>query len=205
MAEPIHRSEKTVLHRPDPNLSFAVSVCGKDEVDGFALGAVTHLLSIEDPGTAKATPLWFKGVHRQIHFHDVESRYEARMMNATMATREQVAEILRFGDTCRRASLRRPVHLLIHCYAGASRSTAACYAIVAQTLGPGSAVAALDFVLRIRPEAYPNSLVVEYADHFLARNGELVEALQPLRRAFHDAANAWLAALQEPERPPRKK
>lgn len=199
MEAPVNRSEPMTLNRPNPKLPFALSVCGKDEVDDFALRDVTHLLSIEDPGIAKETPPWFNGLHRQIHFHDVESLHEARMMNATMATREQVAEILRFGDTSRRASLRRPVHLLIHCYAGASRSTAACYVIVAQTLGSGSAEAALDFVLRIRPEAFPNSLVVEYADHLLARNGELVQALQPLRQAFKEAANAWLAGLQQSE------
>jgi len=205
MAKPRIRSESTALNRPDPELPFALSVCGKDEIDNFALRAVTHLLSIEDPGTVKTTPPWFKGVHRQIHFHDVESPYEARLMKATMATRDQVAEILDFGEDCRKASLCRPVHLLIHCYAGASRSTAACYVIVAQTLGSGSAEAALDFLLRIRPQALPNSLVVEHADQLLARDGELVQALQPLRQAFKEAATAWLDSLLQSEQPPHHK
>lgn len=184
-----------------PDLPYSLSVCGKGEIDGFAHQAITHLLSIEDPEIPKETPPWFKGVHHQIQFHDVESLEEARIMGATPATREQVAQILRFGEECLRASRRGPVHLLVHCYAGASRSPAACYALAAQALGPGRATDALEFVIRIREEAVPNLLVVQHADDLLRREGELVRALAPLRRALDRAIEDW---LRETERAKHK-
>lgn len=181
--------------RPSPELPYLLSVCGKSEIDGFARRAVTHILSLEDPETPKDTPAWFQGVHRQIHFHDVESVEDARMMQAAAVTQAQVAEILRFGEECLKESRRRPVHSLIHCFAGASRSTAACYVIVAQILGPGRAGEALEFLLRIRPEAFPNLLVVRHADQLLGRHGELLRALAPLREAFSQALEEWVAGL----------
>lgn len=181
--------------RPSPEMPYLMSVCGKSEIDSFAHRAVTHILSLEDPETPKDTPGWFKGVHRQIYFHDVESVEDARMMDAAAPTQAQVAEILRFGEECLKESRRQPVHSLIHCFAGASRSTAACYAIVAQTLGPDRAGEALEFVLRIRPEAFPNLLVVRHADHLLGRHGELIRALAPLREAFSQVLEQWVASL----------
>jgi len=181
--------------RPSLEMPYLLSVCGKSEIEGFARRSVTHILSLEDPDTPKDTPGWFQGVHRQIHFHDVESVEDARMMNAAAVTQAQVAEILRFGEECLKESRRRPVHSLIHCFAGASRSTAACYVIAAQTLGPGRAGDALEFVLRIRPEACPNLLVVRHADHLLARHGELVRTLAPLREAFSRVLEDWVAGL----------
>jgi predicted protein tyrosine phosphatase len=182
--------------RHTPEMPYSLSVCGKSEIDGFIHQTLTHILSIEDPDVPQETPPWFKGTHRQVQFHDVESLEEARMMNATAATQAQVAEILRFGEECLRASRHAPVHLLVHCFAGASRSPAACYALVAQALGPGRASEALEFVVRIRPEAFPNLLVVQHADRLLARNGELVRALSPLRASFSQAVDDWVAELE---------
>jgi predicted protein tyrosine phosphatase len=184
----------TKSHPPD--LPYSLSVCGKSEIDGFAHRAITHLLSIEDPDTPKDTPAWFKGVHWQIQFHDVESLAEAHTMNAVAATREQVAEILQFGEECLRASRRTPVHLLVHCYAGASRSPAACYALAAQALGPGRAADALEYVIRIREEAVPNLLVVQLADDLLQRNGEMIRALAPMRHALDCAVEEWLVEME---------
>ena len=184
-------------------MPYRLSVCGKREIEGYVHQAITHLLSIEDPETPKDTPRWFEGPHHQIYFHDVESIEDARMMNAVAATQAQVGEILRFGEECLAVSHRQPVHLLVHCFAGASRSTAAAYAIAAQALGPGRAAEALEFLLRIRPEAFPNLLVVKHADHLLRRKGELLRALTPLRDAFSKTLEAWVASLSNP-RPPKR-
>lgn len=167
-----------------PELPYRLSVCGKHELHEFAGDFLTHLLSLEDPETPKETPRWFKGPHRQLLFHDVESPQEAVMTGATAPTRENVAEILRFGRQCLEASRKRQVHLLVHCFAGISRSTAASFALAAQALGPGRAGEALEYVRLARPEAMPNALIVQHADHLLARGGEMVRALGPLRENF---------------------
>ncbi len=187
-------SKRKVLKTP-----YRFSVCGKNEIDNFSTEGITHILSIEDPGTPKETPAWFKGVHWQIQFHDVESFSEARAFNATAPTQEQVAEVLRCGEECLKASQAGPVHLLVHCYAGASRSTAACYALVAQAIGAGKAKEALRHVMQVRSEAFPNLLVVKHADHLLGRGGEMLRALAPLRQDFSEAVGDWFRKFSRTE------
>jgi len=173
-------------------LPYRLSVCAKKLVKDYCGEGVTHLLSLEDPGTPKATPDWFRGIHRQLHFHDVDSVQEARALRATAPTEDQVSSILEFGDECRKASQAGPVHLLVHCYAGASRSPAACYALAAQVLGRGHAADALQLVLGLEPDAFPNRLVVSHADKLLQFGGELIQGLKPLRKQFDEAVDDWI-------------
>ena len=145
-------------------LPYRFSICGKHEIELYAHSGLTHLLSLEDPETPKDTPAWFRGEHLQLCFHDVESSAEARLLMALPPTEAQVAEILQLGERCLNASRSAPVHLLVHCFAGISRSTAASFALAAQAVGAGHAERALGHVRQIRREAYPNRLVVRYAD-----------------------------------------
>lgn len=72
--------------------------------------------------------------------------------------------------------------LLIHCYAGISRSTAAAY-IAAIALNPHSDEAALALELRKRsPSATPNIRLIEIADALLRRNGRMAAAIQSIGR-----------------------
>ena len=77
--------------------------------------------------------------------------------------------------------------LLIHCYAGVSRSTAAAYA-VACALQPEADELALAAALRAAsPSATPNPRIVALADSHLGRQGRMVAAIQvdrPGRRMF---------------------
>lgn len=177
-------------------LPYRLSVCPKRLVGDYQNQALTHLLSLEDPGTPKGTPRWFKGIHRQLHFHDVESIQEARVLQAVAPSETHVATILEFGEECLGASRRTSVHLLVHCFAGASRSTAACYALAAQVLGRGHTAAALQLVLTLQPEAFPNSLIVRHADKLLGFDGELVSGLAPLRKELSQAVDDWFRRRQ---------
>ncbi|WP_150107279.1 tyrosine phosphatase family protein [Pedosphaera parvula] len=172
-------------------MPYRISICGKQGVDSFSRQGVTHLLSIEDPSVPKDTPSWFSGPHEQVRFHDVESVREAEAMRAVAPTKEDVAAILNFGEVCYNASENGRVHLLIHCFAGACRSTAAAYALICQAMGPGCAREALEHVLSVRPEAFPNYLVVKHADLSLQRGGEMLQALGPLRSQFKKIVDEW--------------
>jgi predicted protein tyrosine phosphatase len=55
-------------------------------------------------------------------------------------------------------------HLLVHCRAGVSRSTAAAALILMQANPEWPASAALDAVAAIRPRAWPNLLILEFGD-----------------------------------------
>ena len=79
-------------------------------------------------------------------------------------------------------------HLLIHCHAGISRSTAAMLMILAQAYPRETEGAIVDRLLEIRPQAWPNSRMVAFADELLGRDGRLTLRSPHLRRAARDRA-----------------
>jgi len=68
--------------------------------------------------------------------------------------------------------------LLIHCWAGISRSMASAYAILCDRLGEGREEEIARAIRRRAPHANPNRLLVAHADAALARNGKMVAALE---------------------------
>lgn len=90
---------------------------------------------------------------------------------------EHVDALLRFATEWDR---RDP--LLIHCFAGVSRSTAAAFAI-ACALQPEAEEAALARALRTAsPTATPNARLVALADSRLGRSGRMIEAIRSIGR-----------------------
>lgn len=91
--------------------------------------------------------------------------------------RGDVERLLAFGHelAAQIASAQAP-HLLVHCHAGVSRSTASAALILAQAYPERPAQAVLDAVLRVRPRAWPNLRILEFGDDLLGRGGELVAA-----------------------------
>ncbi len=92
---------------------------------------------------------------------------------------EDVRRILAFG----RDLLAEPAasrHLLVHCHAGISRSTAAMALIIAQTLPDASSDTVLQLVHGIREKAWPNLRLVEIGDALLQRGGTLVASAHAL-------------------------
>lgn len=84
--------------------------------------------------------------------------------------------ILEFG----RASVaERP--LLIHCWAGISRSSAAAY-VIACDRNSGHENAIAQELRRRSPLVTPNSLMVQIADLLLERKGRMVEAIARIGR-----------------------
>ncbi len=72
--------------------------------------------------------------------------------------------------------------LVIHCWAGISRSTAGAF-ITACALTPDADEAKLASVLRARaPSATPNARLVAIADRMLARDGRMIEAIRAIGR-----------------------
>jgi predicted protein tyrosine phosphatase len=83
-------------------------------------------------------------------------------------------------------------HLLIHCHAGVSRSTAAAALVMAQTRPDRPAEELLREVVRLRPRAWPNLRILELGDDILGRGGEIVKAARAhYRRALE--REPWLA------------
>ena len=72
--------------------------------------------------------------------------------------------------------------MVVHCYAGISRSTAGAY-VAACALNPGRDEMALARELRrLSATATPNIRIVSLADHVLGRGGRMVEAIDSIGR-----------------------
>ena len=86
-----------------------------------------------------------------------------------------VAQVL---DFVRRWSRDAP--MVIHCYAGISRSTASAFA-AACLLNPDRDEMAIARQIRLAsPSAYPNRLIVSLADAALGRGGRMLRALDAM-------------------------
>lgn len=102
--------------------------------------------------------------------------------DAPMApTRGQVEEILDWGK-----GLPSDARVLVHCYAGVSRSTASALALMVQDMGIDRVGEAVARLVDIRPIACPNPLITMHADDILGCGGELHSSAEVVasRRLF---------------------
>ena len=70
--------------------------------------------------------------------------------------------------------------ILVHCWAGISRSMAAAYIILCDRLGSGSEFTIARAIRERAPHAYPNALLVRHADEILGRKGQMVAAIKSI-------------------------
>jgi predicted protein tyrosine phosphatase len=95
----------------------------------------------------------------------------------TVPGEEHVAELLTFVRSWDRAA-----PMVIHCYAGVSRSTAGAF-VSACALNPRRAeVEIAKDIRRLSPTATPNIRIVTLADRILGRDGRMVAAVEGIGR-----------------------
>lgn len=138
-----------------------------------ATGA-SHVLTLVSPPTAPERPATIaQGCHGIVGVSDITADTDGHVLPADA----HVRAILDFVGAWPR---EKP--LVIHCYAGISRSTAAAY-IAACALKPDRDEAeAAQALRRASPSATPNRLFVEIADRMLGRDGRMVAAIAAIGR-----------------------
>jgi len=156
---------------------FQVTICGIDELGFHWEAGVTHVLSILDPGWPEPEALGAFDAHRrlELRFHDVIEAGPGWIA----PERLDVEQLLSFGRDLTEA---RGTHLLVHCHAGVSRSTAAATLILAQARPDRPAEEVLQAVVRRRSHAWPNLRILELGDALLDRRGEIVDAARAIYR-----------------------
>jgi predicted protein tyrosine phosphatase len=132
----------------------------------------SHLISLLDPEWMIETPTGVApGRHLKLSIHDIEAPFSG--MTAPSAA--VVEQILAFAEDW---DVRSP--MLIHCWAGISRSTATAFTLACAR---DPSADEMEIALRMRaaaPHAQPNRRIVALADDILGRRGRMLEALDAM-------------------------
>jgi len=152
---------------------FRITVCGLDELAGHCGAEVSHALSILDPGLPPPPAFGSYGEHARLdlRFDDVIEDLPGKQPPQEV----HVRALLSFGRELMEEA-DSGAHLLVHCHAGVSRSTASMALILAQARPDRPPAEALAEVARIRPQAWPNLRLLEIGDTLLGLRGKLVDA-----------------------------
>ena len=154
-----------------------LTICGIAELPGQSSRSVTHVLSILDPNHPEIDAFQAYGPHQRttLRFDDIIDPADGKIVPAP----EHMTSIFEFGSgLISSAKSGGDGHLLVHCHAGVSRSTAALLSLLAQANPRENEDRLFERLRQIRPQAWPNSLMIKYADDLLGRAGRLEAALR---------------------------
>lgn len=153
--------------------SASVHVCALRHIpDVLARTGASHLISAINADLAPETPRPLApDRHLKLDMHDIVEP----CAGAFAPAEEHVAQLIDFVQ-----AWDREAPLLIHCYAGLSRSTATAF-ITLCALNPDAPEQAIAQALRRASDtAIPNRRFVGLADDFLGRRGRMVSALESM-------------------------
>lgn len=153
--------------------SLHVSPLSKLDATVAACGA-RHLVSLINVGTRVERPAGIaEDRHLLLGLSDISQPLDGHVL-AGEAHVERLLAFVRGWD--------RAAPLVIHCWAGISRSTAAAY-ITACALAPMRDEGAVAEALRAAsPSATPNARLVALADAMLGRGGRMIRAIERIGR-----------------------
>jgi len=126
-----------------------------------------YLVSLVQPEFQPPTPAGVRSErHLRVAVHDISEPMEGSVVPGEAHVRELIKFLCDWPGSG---------PLLLHCYAGVSRSTAA--ALIALTLRAKDREMEAAQVLRdAAPHAHPNARIIALADQLLDRNGRLIAA-----------------------------
>jgi predicted protein tyrosine phosphatase len=152
-----------------------IHVCSLSKVDEtVARTGAQRLLSLLAAGTEVVRPA---SIPAENHLHLVMHDIAVAQEGMTMPGEEHVRALLDFAYGWDRV---KP--LVVHCYAGVSRSTASAY-IIAAALAPQRDEMELAKTLRfLSPTATPNPRLIAVADMLLQRDGRMITAIEAIGR-----------------------
>ncbi|WP_165187001.1 tyrosine phosphatase family protein [Caulobacter soli] len=159
-------------------------VCPLSQVEtARALHRPSHLISLLSPSSpAEAWPGADTGeTCLRLAFHDIAEVREG-------LTPPDAALVARLLDFAADWDAKRP--MLIHCWAGVSRSTAAAFIIACQRAPRRAEQDIAQALRRAAPYATPNPLLVSLADAALDRHGRMSAAVAEIGRGADTAEGA---------------
>ena len=153
----------------------AIHVCPLSAVpDTVARSKASHLLTwLQDEIVVETPRLILPERHIRFHIHDICEPLPGYVQPG----REHIDQLIEFALDW---GGRGPI--VVHCWAGISRSTAAAYTALC-AINPEASEALIATRLRqASPTAYPNRLMIRLADAALGRDGRMVRAVEAIGR-----------------------
>ena len=153
-------------------LPYKLTICGLNELAEVVPSGISHVISILDPDSPSPSELGNIDAANRImfHFDDVTMSQEGRMAPGT-------TDITKLLDWGRGLLSSDSPHLLVHCHAGVSRSTAAA-AILMLDQNPGLEERVFLELDSLRPRNWPNSRMIKLADDLLNCDGKFSAELR---------------------------
>jgi len=148
-------------------------VCPLSHVQAqVAARAPSHLITLLSPPETLTTPAGIAAArHLRLSVHDIDTP----MADMVAPNAALVERVLAFAETWDGAA-----PMLIHCWAGISRSTATAFTL-ACARNPEADEMAIAMRLRAAsPTAFPNRRIVALADDILGRRGRMLEAVEAM-------------------------
>lgn len=134
----------------------------------------SHVVTLLAPEHMIATPHGFERErHLRLGMHDVADVGSSDCAPCA----NHVQSLIEFGR-----SWNAQAPMLVHCWAGISRSMAAAYIVLCDRLGPGTERDVAQTIRARAPHAFPNPLLVRLADDMLERNGDMIAAAESIGR-----------------------
>ena len=138
----------------------------------IAARAPSHLVSLLSPAEMiEEHQLMSGGRHLRVRVNDIVEPAEG----LTAPDEQMVQDILEFG---RSWSGEQPI--VIHCWAGISRSSATAFILACQRNPDTPELEIARHIRAVSPVAHPNARLVALADAAMGRQGRMVEALQAI-------------------------
>ena len=140
--------------------------------DALKTHGPSHLVSLLSPEHMIATPDGFPAAsHLKIGVNDIIDPADG----TAPPTLEHMDALLTFA---RDWDAKAP--MVIHCWAGISRSMASAFTILCDRLGPDREIEIARAIRQRAPHAQPNRLLVSHADEALGRGGRMIAALNTM-------------------------
>lgn len=146
----------------------------RDSHAQLAAHRATRAISILSPDTPHPDfPALQQGQHLRLTFHDVVAD-GGGLQGPQMRDAERLVKFISGWD--------QQAPLLIHCWAGISRSTAAAFAAMCLLREKEDEADLANELRNASPSATPNRLIVSQVDDILGRKGRMVKAIAAIGR-----------------------
>ena len=161
--------------RSRPAMDGSIHVCPLSAVPLTVERAnASHLLTcLQDEILVETPRLISPDRHLRLHIHDISIPLEGFVAPAEEHVMRLIDFVLDWGG-------QGP--MVVHCWAGISRSTAAAYTALCAVNPDVSEELIAARLRQASPTAFPNRLIIQLADRALGRRGRMIRAVEAIGR-----------------------